>query len=338
MAGRFVHGGTQRSALQDREDQKASEQNQYEFEKTDKSEQDDVKKYTERIAEAGDHVMKRSTKTILDDAMDFRLRQREKYNRMYGYDERSQRDRERGRTDRRDTHELERFREHEKYGTEYHTDYKFGGDRSDNKVFATSSTGYRYIPRDPDAPIQANEVKGWLHCWCQTKNLSKPEYEIECFGRPPRQIFKVTVSICSKRGENLGITTTATASSKKDAMSAAAWDYVDQLVDRGLLEQELAPKRCELDEASYGRVTEGNRMLTEDSVFDEEKIASGGGWTLANSMLRLNRFCHHVRVPCEIDIDGSGPEHNRITVGTISVKFHVVGEEVPRHYTHAPVG
>ena len=76
--------------------------------------------------------------------------------------------------------EFEDFRNHEKYGTEFHSKYKWGGARLNNDKYATSSTGYRYVPRDPNSAIKSNEVKGWLHCWCQTKNLGKPESESCC--------------------------------------------------------------------------------------------------------------------------------------------------------------
>jgi hypothetical protein len=133
----------------------------------------------------------------------------------------------------------------------------------------------------------------------------------------------------------LDIVTHATASSKKEAMSAAAWEYVDQLVARGILEADKAPKRSEIDQVSAGKVLTGNKMLTEDSIFDEEKVREGGDWTVNCGQLRLNRFAKALRVPLGISIEQTGPDHDRITIGKIDLKFHVFSELKPRNYVYA---
>ena len=60
---------------------------------------------------------------------------------------------------------------------------------------------------------------------------------------PPRQKFTVSVSVTSRRGEPLDIKPTVVDRSKKLATTMAAYAFVDELVKRGLLKEDHAPKR-----------------------------------------------------------------------------------------------
>merc|ERR1711935_782265 len=76
MTGRFVHGGIQKSQLGN------DEENEYLEEKTIKQESDE---YQKKLAEASDKLSSKTTEDILKDAGQFREKQRDKYNNMYGY-------------------------------------------------------------------------------------------------------------------------------------------------------------------------------------------------------------------------------------------------------------
>merc|ERR1712050_325695 len=71
MSGRFVHGGIQQG-----------DGNSIKTESYDGSES-----YQQKLADASDKLSSKTTEDILKGATDFREKQRDKYNKMYGYDE-----------------------------------------------------------------------------------------------------------------------------------------------------------------------------------------------------------------------------------------------------------
>ena len=253
-----------------------------EYKTSHKEKTSDDYEYEQKLIEASTKIAKKSTKKLLEDAEKGKSDRREQYQARMEYNQRMEkrrqeereRDRDRDRRGssrdrdrRRDHYDRDRSRYSDRYGDrqrdidrerrrlpkapekfeEYGKDsikaYKAKIKFSDDSGYVTAASGYRYIPRDPNAPILHQEVKGWLHCWCQTKGFDKPEYEIHVEGRPPRQKFTVTLSVNTKRGEPLDIKPTVIDRSKKMACTNAAWAFVDELLKRGLLQESHAPKR-----------------------------------------------------------------------------------------------
>ena len=276
MAGRFVSGGIQESKLRQREEavkQGKDVADFDEYETTQKEKTSDDYSYEQKMLEASTRIAKRSTAKLLLDAEDGKSKRREQYQARIEYNQKMEKrrddeksgggrekyDRDRSRmSDRygdrqrdidasraaRDTKRTPKAPEtFEDYGKDSVKAYKAKIQFGDDSGYVTAASGYRYIPRDPNAPILHQEVKGWLHCWCQTKGFDKPEYEIAVEGRPPRQKFTVTLEVNSKRGEPLDIKPTVIDRSKKMACTNAAWAFVDELLKRGLLEESHAPKR-----------------------------------------------------------------------------------------------
>lgn len=147
---------------------------------------------------------------------------------------------------------------------------------TDAEGYVTASSGFRYIPRDPNAPIPHSEVKGWLHCWCQTKQFDKPVYELTEEGRPPHKRYTVKLVVKTKTGVELDIKPVVVANSKKIAMQNAAWTFVEELIARGLLQETHAPAK---PDGSAGSETQMVGEITGIDV-SPEATRAGGGWTL----------------------------------------------------------
>jgi len=91
MAGRFVSGGTQRSALEQREtDAKKTESGvdlntkQYETDETEKSTLD----YEQKLAEAGTRILNKNTQKLVEDAYERKTRRRDDYSAKLEYNAR----------------------------------------------------------------------------------------------------------------------------------------------------------------------------------------------------------------------------------------------------------
>ena len=198
---------------------------------------------------------------------------------------------------------------------------------TDAEGYVTATSGFRYIPRDPNAPIPHAEVKGWLHCWCQTKQFDKPVYELTEEGKAPYKKYTVKLTVKTKTGVELDIKPVVVANSKKVAMQNAAWTFVDELISRGLLEESHAPPRQNYnatEEMAVGEIT--GLDVSPQATYQ------GGGWTLTNCILRLRRFCSAIKAPLDIQIHAYGPDHDRKTDAHCVIKFQVRGEKEERVY------
>jgi hypothetical protein len=357
MAGRIVSGGIQESKLRQREEAVKQGKDVAEFdeyETTQKEKTADDYSYEQKMLEASTRIAKRSTAKLLLDAEDGKSKRREQYQARIEYNQKmekrreDEKDRDRGKYDRDRSRMSDRYGDRqrdidasrrdkrvpkapekfEEYGKDSVKAYKAKIQFGDDSGYVTAASGYRYIPRDPNAPILHQEVKGWLHCWCQTKGFDKPEYEIAVEGRPPRQKFTVTLAVNSKRGEPLDIKPTVIDRSKKMACTNAAWAFVDELLKRGLLEESHAPKR---EDSEMKTTTSG---ITDCNAIDcsEEATIEGGGWTLCNCEYRLRNFCRMIKVPLDINMHAYGPDHDRKTDAHFTMRFQVWGEENIREY------
>jgi len=365
-----VSGGTQRSALEQRENDSAAKKKesgvdlsteQYETDETEKSTLD----YEQKLAEAGTRILNKNTQKLVEDAYERKTRRRDDFSARLEYNAR-QADRfannDYGNRNGRQNYDRQNFGN---YNRENHRENNLNinnyqqiihsGDHEGKKLrssnpftdnyshnkdengklilptkpgYQLDEYGYRFVPRDPNAPILQPEVKGWLHCWTQTNGFCKPEYEIEVEGMPPRQKFTVSVSVTSRRGEPLDINPTVVNRSKKLGTTMAAYAFVDELVKRGLLKEDHAPKR---EESIQKTTTSG---ITDCNVLDTSQEATnlGGRWTLTNCILRMRKFCQMVKVPMDINMHAYGPDHDRKTDASFCIRFQIWGEPNIREY------
>jgi len=346
MAHKFVSGGVQHNVLQKRqEDEEAGRTptdgvGQY---VTHSSKERDVN-YEQKLADAGKKLNEKSTSDIIKRALEHQKQKQEQYafrqEQQIRYEkQRAEEEAKYGRA----AHDIgrERYRDDPKfrdprYRPESYDEYgpnskKAWHARDQFKAsdgFVTARTGYRYIPRNPNDPIGSTEIKGWLHCWCQTMEFDKPEYEIEVQGKPPRQKFTVTLSVKTKRGEEFDIKPTIHERSKKLACTNAAWAFVDELVKRELIPADELPRRDQSDMLS------SNSGITDCTAIDTspEEHQAGGYWSLTNSIIRLNKFCQFIKVPLDIKMHAYGPDHDRKTDAHCTIRFQVQGEKECREY------
>jgi len=143
-------------------------------------------------------------------------------------------------------------------------------------------------------PIRATEIKAYLHAWC-TKQAIRPEYTYDSDGKPPKVLYS-----CRMRIPGYDFEAKCEAKSKKDAQTASAWMYSDYLVKEGKINAADLPAR-----------TCPTQMETDNP----------GGWTVDTARQRLNRFCTHYGLPCNITNEVQGTPQARLT--TAEVTFNV---------------
>ena len=80
------------------------------------------------------------------------------------------------------------------------------------------------------------------------------------------------------------------AKSKKDAQTASAWLYSDYLVKQGKIKAADLPVKA--------------------SPPQNPETENPGGWTVDTARQRLNRFCTHYGLPCNItnEVQTHGPK------------------------------
>jgi len=141
-------------------------------------------------------------------------------------------------------------------------------------------------------PIRATEIKAYLHAWC-TKQGIKPEYTYESEGKPPKVLYSCKMTIPGHNHE-----ARSQAKSKKDAQTAAAWVYADFLVDNGKIARTDLPAR--------------------DSQHQSGETDNPGGWTVDTARQRLNRFCTHYGIACNITNEVQGTPQARLTTAKVT--------------------
>ena len=80
-----------------------------------------------------------------------------------------------------------------------------------------------------------SEVKSFLYAWLGKKKLT-PEYDIRSAGSKQRQRF-----LCECRVQGYDYVSCGNSTSKKDAQTNAARDFVQFLVRRGEISQDEVP-------------------------------------------------------------------------------------------------
>jgi len=144
----------------------------------------------------------------------------------------------------------------------------------------------------PNKPIKATEIKAYLHAWC-TKQGIKPEYVYESDGKPPRVMYSCKMSI-----PGYDFIAQNQAKSKKDAQTGAAWTFSEYLVSCGKIARQDLPVR--------------------ETTGDIPESDNPGGWTVDTARQRLNRFCTHHGIACNITNEVQGTPQARMTTARVS--------------------
>ena len=98
-------------------------------------------------------------------------------------------------------------------------------------------------------PIKATEIKSYLYAWCTQKKL-KPEYTYEPQGRSPKVRY-----LCSLSVSGIDFKASEEARSKREAQTAAAWKFCDEMVRKGYMKAaELPPKQAPVVPTPKARV------------------------------------------------------------------------------------
>lgn len=171
-------------------------------------------------------------------------------------------------------------------------------------------------------PIKATEVKSYLYAWCTQKKL-KPEYNYETIGKSPKIRYKCTLTI-----PGLDHTAAEEARSKRDAQTAAAWNYCDEMVKANLMKRKDLPPRLQQPE-----------NLEKASSETDKEGDTTGGWTIDNARQRLNRFCMAERISCDFEnavvttqLGGGGPGTaqlaNKLTTSKLVLSFKRAQEPI----------
>ena len=118
-----------------------------------------------------------------------------------------------------------------------------GGDRSRG-----GPSHYRGINlnRDVDDFMAHKEARGWLHNWCRNMGFEKPIYDCEVLGNPknPKAVkFKAKLRIQTRFGEELDVQPEYTGKNKKQALTEVAWIFIETMVERKLLLDDMVPHR-----------------------------------------------------------------------------------------------
>ena len=153
-------------------------------------------------------------------------------------------------------------------------------------------------------PIKATEIKSYLYAWCTQKKL-KPEYTYEPQGRSPKVRYLCTLTI-----SGIDFKASEEARSKREAQTASAWSFCDEMVRKGYMKaSELPPKQNPLVAAAAPPpLSDNGQTIHQDdtNTTDEqqEELPANpeyGGWTIDNSRQRLNRFCMSERISCDFE-------------------------------------
>ena len=167
-------------------------------------------------------------------------------------------------------------------------------------------------------PIKATEVKSYLYAWCTQKKL-KPDYSYETIGKSPKIRYKCTLAI-----PGLDYTAAEEARSKRDAQTAAAWNFCDEMVKINLMKAKDLPPRLQQPEN------------LEKATSETAEADSTGGWTIDNARQRLNRFCMAERISCDFEnavittqMGGPGASMaNKLTTSKLVLSFKRAQEPI----------
>ena len=286
---------------------------QYSVEKT-YGKDDTLNKYQEKLAEASVRLTMKATAKIIKEAEE---RQRERNNQWM---------------DRSRYNEEQAQRRYEQYGFDSYNQMKnFEQYDSKDGYITHPKTGFRYKPRKFDDKMNHTESRGWLHCWTQIMDFDAPEYQVVQSGKAPRQTFEATLTVKTRRGEIIDCQPTYTAKSKKAACTEVAWMFIEQMVERGLLQKDKVPDRSESEQLTSQSGINSHDVKSIDLT--PEARQAGGNWNLAQAIHRFHTFCQLIKCPMDIKLNAYGPDHDRKTDAHCMIKFQIIGEEEQRVYS-----
>lgn len=174
-------------------------------------------------------------------------------------------------------------------------------------------------------PIKATEIKSYLYAWCTQKKL-KPEYTYEPQGRSPKVRY-----LCNLTVSGIDFKASEEARSKREAQTAAAWKFCDEMVRKGYMKAaDLPPKQAPVVPApkAQPQPTQPAQQNGAQNGAAKETAAQNaefGGWTIDNSRQRLNRFCMSERISCDFEniVEGSV---TKTTISRLKLQIKALGE------------
>ena len=95
--------------------------------------------------------------------------------------------------------------------------------------------------KDPNRPIMVTEVKSFLYAFCG-RQRSLPEYETKPAGRDKNGWMSYFSTVAPTGFPYVG---QGTAQTRKEAQTAAAWDFIDYLVKQAIVSDMDLPLREE---------------------------------------------------------------------------------------------
>ena len=161
-------------------------------------------------------------------------------------------------------------------------------------------------------------------------DFDAPEYTVVQSGKAPRQTFEATLTIKTRRGEIIDCQPTYVAKSKKAACTEVAWMFIEEMVERGLLQKDKVPDRTQSEQLSSQSGINNTDVKSID--LSAESRAAGGGWNLAQAIHRFHTFCQLIKCPMDIKLNAYGPDHDRKTDAHCTIKFQLIGENEQRVY------
>ena len=95
--------------------------------------------------------------------------------------------------------------------------------------------------KDPNRPIMVTEIKSFLYAFCG-RQRSLPEYETKPAGRDKNGWMSYFSTVAPTGFPYVG---QGTAQTRKEAQTAAAWDFIDYLVKQAIVSEMDLPLREE---------------------------------------------------------------------------------------------
>uniref|UniRef100_A0AAR2J9D1 RNA helicase n=1 Tax=Pygocentrus nattereri TaxID=42514 RepID=A0AAR2J9D1_PYGNA len=196
------------------------------------------------------------------------------------------------------------------------------------------------------------DIKNFLYAWCGKKKLT-PNYDIRAAGNKNRQKF-----MCEVRVDGYSYIGMGNSTSKKDAQSNAARDFVNYLVRIGEISASEVPALgvSVADKASapvpgvtglgysgfgnsqwerganlqdyYSKRDEQDAKATLESEEVDLNAGLHGNWTLENAKARLNQFFQKEKIQTDYKYSQVGPDHNRSFIAEMTIFVRQLGRKI----------
>ncbi|CAK8686448.1 unnamed protein product [Clavelina lepadiformis] len=209
----------------------------------------------------------------------------------------------------------------------------------------TGETSRQVGSLPPETSETIDKYGGWtltnsrqrLNQFCQREH-SSPVFKHETLGPEHARIFicDLTLNINALQKE---FTASERGSNKKQATAICALSMVRQLYEANLIEKfgdpikhvtrgVLLSGQKPKDGSGAMAVTAGQKRKAEDQP-SMEAIDENGNWTVDNSRQRLNQFCQHHNISCDVMYEEEGTPSSKTY--TASLELNVKANEEEKH-------